>query len=201
MLTCLQHAPLPHPLTGGITFTTFDLGGHRTARRVWKDYFPAVDAIVFIIDTKDRPRFEESSVELAGLMAEEQVAKGPSQERICSAGRLNFSCALCENVKATARVSDGWHSILIDRMVTVTIFDSFPIHACELCCVNIRSVSLLFIIIFRQHTLRCNCMLNNVVLCNLFPRFPDSFSQFFQDHFWPPFYVAFIRSISNPGSF
>ena len=77
MLTWLQYTPLLHPLTGGITFTTFDLGGHRTARRVWKDYFPAVDAIVFMIDANDRPRFEESSVELAGLMADEQVADAP----------------------------------------------------------------------------------------------------------------------------
>ena len=77
-----QHPPTLYPTKeelsiGGITFTTFDLGGHRTARRVWKDYFPAVDAIVFIIDANDNARFEEARVELAGLMADEQVSDAP----------------------------------------------------------------------------------------------------------------------------
>ncbi len=76
------HAQTLHPTSeqltlDKITFTAFDLGGHQVARRVWKDYFLAVDAVVFIVDSFDQDRFKVSKKELESLLTDEQLSTCP----------------------------------------------------------------------------------------------------------------------------
>jgi GTP-binding protein SAR1 len=78
----LVHEPTRHPqfeeLTiDSITFKAHDLGGHKAARRLWKQYFANVDGVVFIVDSTDQPRLQESAEELQALFEEPALAGVP----------------------------------------------------------------------------------------------------------------------------
>lgn len=76
------HQPTFHPnqdelIIGNIRFKTFDLGGHETARRLWKDYFTTVDGVVYMVDALDRQRFSEAKRELDFLLTCDELASVP----------------------------------------------------------------------------------------------------------------------------
>jgi len=38
------------------------------ARKAWKNYFPSVDGVIYLVDSADPKRFEESKVELDNIL-------------------------------------------------------------------------------------------------------------------------------------
>lgn len=65
-------------IIGKIRFKTFDLGGHETAQRLWRDYFASgVDGVVFVVDAHDRARFPEANKALNALLLSEELKDVP----------------------------------------------------------------------------------------------------------------------------
>ncbi|MBX9636016.1 MAG: GTP-binding protein [Nitrosomonas sp.] len=69
----VQHTPTRNPTSeqmqlGNINIQAIDLGGHEAARKLWKDYYYAIDAIVYIVDAAaDEKRMDESRTEFLNV--------------------------------------------------------------------------------------------------------------------------------------
>lgn len=48
-----------------------DVGGQKTLRTYWKNYFEKTDTLIWVVDATDRPRLDDCRIELAGLLLEE----------------------------------------------------------------------------------------------------------------------------------
>ncbi|OAF67987.1 Small COPII coat GTPase SAR1 [Intoshia linei] len=93
-----QHEPTQHPTNeqltmGGLKINAYDLGGHKPARVLWRDYLHEVDAIVYIIDVADRDRLCQSKDVFDNLLTEPDIQTIP----ICILGnKIDKASAISE---------------------------------------------------------------------------------------------------------
>jgi ADP-ribosylation factor-like protein 2 len=52
----------------------WDVGGQRTIRAYWRNYFEQTDAVVWVVDSADTARIEQCRAELHSLLTQEKLA-------------------------------------------------------------------------------------------------------------------------------
>ncbi|KAL3436656.1 ADP-ribosylation factor family-domain-containing protein [Aspergillus tetrazonus] len=57
----------------GYRLNIWDVGGQKTLRSYWKNYFEKTDTLVWVVDATDRLRIGDCRDELAGLLLEERL--------------------------------------------------------------------------------------------------------------------------------
>ena len=72
-----KHAHSEELIIGNVNIHAFDLGGHEAMRKVWREYFPKIDAVVYLVDAADPDRFEESKAELNKVLNTEDIGSIP----------------------------------------------------------------------------------------------------------------------------
>lgn len=58
----------------GYTLNMWDVGGQRSLRSYWRNYFECTDGLVWVVDCADRMRLETCKEELEILLQEERLA-------------------------------------------------------------------------------------------------------------------------------
>merc|ERR1711871_1588887 len=61
----------------GFKLNVWDIGGQKTIRPYWKNYFENTDALIYVVDSSDRRRLEEAAMELSELLEEDKLAGIP----------------------------------------------------------------------------------------------------------------------------
>lgn len=56
-----------------VKFNMWDVGGQERLRPLWRHYFPATTALIFVIDSSDTERLNEAKEELYSIISEKEM--------------------------------------------------------------------------------------------------------------------------------
>jgi len=57
-----------------IKFTVWDVGGQDRIRKLWRHYYEGTNGLIYVVDSNDVNRIEESSLELEKLLREQEMS-------------------------------------------------------------------------------------------------------------------------------
>lgn len=58
----------------GYTLNFWDVGGQKSLRSYWRNYFESTDGLVWVVDSADKMRLDNCKAELHNLLQEERLA-------------------------------------------------------------------------------------------------------------------------------
>lgn len=64
-------------MSNGFKLNVWDIGGQKSIRPYWRNYYEQTDALIYVIDSADTRRHEETSIELQQLLEEERLQNVP----------------------------------------------------------------------------------------------------------------------------
>ena len=59
-----------------ISFTVWDVGGQDKIRPLWRHYYQNTQGLIYVVDSSDKERVEESREELHKMLNEEELLSG-----------------------------------------------------------------------------------------------------------------------------
>ncbi|KAG8135688.1 hypothetical protein E2320_008688 [Naja naja] len=114
----------------GFKLNVWDIGGQRKIRPYWRNYFENTDILIYVIDSADRKRFEETGQELAELVDEEKLSGVPvlifanKQDLLTAAPAAEIAEGLNLHTirdrvwqiqSCSALTGEGWHELGLQK--------------------------------------------------------------------------------------
>lgn len=95
----------------GIALNMWDIGGQKSIRPYWRNYLDRTDALVYVIDSSDEKRMEETGIELDGLIGEDKLDRVPILIFANKQDLLNAYSAeeICEGLELVNIDDRPWH--------------------------------------------------------------------------------------------
>ncbi|KAK0389207.1 hypothetical protein NLU13_2782 [Sarocladium strictum] len=102
----------------GYKLNIWDVGGQKTLRSYWRNYFEKTDALIWVVDATDRLRIQDCREELHGLLQEERLS---GASLLVFANKTDVEGCMTEEeiheaLELDAIRTHGWHILRCSAM-------------------------------------------------------------------------------------